>query len=143
MKQAIIFIVLMASIIAGGLYITRDAGMPITNTTMQENKLQIIDEREGSGEAVKAGDTVSVQYRGMLEDGTVFDESYKRGQAFSFTVGAGDVIKGWDEGLVGMKIGGKRKLVIPSDMAYGSSGAGEIIPPNATLIFEIELETIE
>lgn len=144
MKQVLLFLIVVVIFIAGGIYLTRNTHISTTNTIMktEENKLQIIDEREGTGEAVKKGDVVSVHYRGTLEDGTVFDESYKRGQTFSFTVGAGRVIQGWDEGLVGMKVGGKRTLIIPPDMGYGSLGVENIIPPNATLTFEIELESI-
>ena len=85
------------------------------------------------------GDTVKVHYTGWLEDGTKFDSSVDRDDPFSFPVDVGYVIKGWDEGVKGMKIGGKRKLIIPSDLGYGSHGAGDVIPPYATLIFEIEL----
>ena len=92
---------------------------------------------------VKNGDLVSVHYKGTLEDGTEFDSSYKHNQPFEFTVGASEVIKGWDLGLVGMKVGEKRKLTIPSDLGYGERGAGNVIPPNATLIFEIELLEIK
>lgn len=103
------------------------------------DKLTITDETVGTGAEAKAGDTVTVNYVGMLPDGTVFDASAKHGQPFSFQLGAHQVIAGWDQGLVGMKVGGKRKLVIPPDLAYGSQGAGGVIPPNATLIFEVEL----
>ena len=101
------------------------------------------DLKVGDGKTAKAGDTVSVDYRGMLLDGTVFDESYKRGEKFEFNLGAGQVIKGWDEGVAGMKEGGKRKLTIPASMAYGDRGAGGVIPPGATLIFEVELHKVK
>lgn len=92
----------------------------------------------GTGESVKAGDKIVVNYKGTLLDGTVFDSSYDRGTPFSFTLGAGEVIEGWDKGFDGMKIGGKRKLVIPPQMGYGAQAVGSI-PANSTLIFEVEL----
>jgi len=101
--------------------------------------LRYIDFGGGEGAVAKAGDTVSVHYVGTLENGTKFDSSRDRGQAFQFPLGAGRVIKGWDEGVAGMRIGDKRRLIIPSDLGYGSRGAGGVIPPNATLIFEVEL----
>ena len=103
--------------------------------------MNIEDIAVGEGDEVKVGDSVSVQYTGTLTDGTKFDSSYDHGDAFSFAVGAGQVIKGWDLGLVGMKVGGKRKLTIPSNLAYGDQGIGPI-PPGATLVFEIELVKI-
>jgi len=101
--------------------------------------LQYIDLKVGLGPTAQAGQTVSVHYTGWLENGKKFDSSVDRGQPFSFPLGAGRVIKGWDEGVQGMKIGGKRKLIIPSQLGYGARGAGGAIPPNATLIFEVEL----
>jgi len=92
----------------------------------------------GNGDEAKVGDTVSVNYVGTLENGTKFDSSYDRKQPFSFTIGKGEVIRGWDLGLQGMKVGGKRELIIPSDLAYGDTGQGSI-PPKATLKFSIEL----
>lgn len=108
-----------------------------------ESELKIEDSVVGTGEEAVAGKRVTVNYLGTLENGTKFDSSYDRGTPFSFNLGAGEVIKGWDQGVLGMKVGGKRKLVIPPDLGYGQSGAGGTIPPNATLIFEIELLKVE
>jgi FKBP-type peptidyl-prolyl cis-trans isomerase len=101
--------------------------------------LQYIDLRVGTGATAQAGQTVSVHYSGWLENGKKFDSSFDRGQSFSFPLGTGRVIKGWDEGVQGMRVGGKRKLIIPANLGYGARGAGGAIPPNATLIFEVEL----
>jgi FKBP-type peptidyl-prolyl cis-trans isomerase len=102
-------------------------------------ELTIQDTVVGTGAEAVPGSEVTVHYVGMLPDGTVFDASANHGQPFSFPLGAGAVIPGWDQGVAGMKEGGKRVLVIPPDLAYGAAGAGGVIPPNATLIFEVEL----
>ena len=109
------------------------------DTRITASGLKITELTVGEGAEAMSGQTVVVHYRGTLENGKQFDASYDRATPFSFPLGAGRVIKGWDEGVQGMKVGGKRKLVIPSDLAYGSRGAGGVIPPNATLIFEVEL----
>ena len=105
--------------------------------------LQTEDILEGQGEEVKSGDTISVHYTGTLLDGRKFDSSLDRNEPFSFTLGAGEVIAGWDQGIVGMRVGGKRKLTIPPNLAYGETGSGSQIPPNSTLVFEVELLEIE
>ena len=111
----------------------------IFNTVMSA-ELQITDTQEGTGKEAQAGHSVSVHYRGTLyPDGAKFDSSLDRGQPFTFILGSGQVIKGWDQGVKGMKVGGKRTLVIPPDMGYGAYGVGGVIPPNATLKFDIEL----
>jgi FKBP-type peptidyl-prolyl cis-trans isomerase len=100
---------------------------------------KVFDVKVGTGPAVKAGDMVTVHYVGELSNGTVFDSSKARGQPFEVVVGRGTVIKGWDVGLLGMQVGGVRQLVIPPDDGYGAKGVGKVIPPNATLHFEVEL----
>ena len=113
----------------------------VNNQNQMELKKEILT--EGTGEqVVKSGDSITVDYTGVLEDGTQFDSSIGR-EPFSFTIGQGSVIQGWDQGLIGMKVGEEIKLTIPSDMAYGSSGAGASIPPNSTLIFTIKLISID
>jgi len=103
-----------------------------------DSGLKYVDQKEGSGETAKAGDMVQVHYTGWLKDGTKFDSSRDRNRPIEFQLGAGIVIKGWDEGVAGMKVGGKRKLIIPAELGYGSRGKGRI-PPNSELTFEVEL----
>lgn len=103
------------------------------------NELIIEDLQLGDGKAVVKGALITTQYTGTLEDGTVFDSSYQRGKPFQCVIGSGRVIKGWDQGLMGMKIGGKRKLWVPAHLAYGERQVGQFIQPNSNLIFEIEL----
>lgn len=116
--------------------------VPSTKTTknMDTTTLIIEDEKIGTGNEAKSGDTVTVHYVGTLTNGTIFDASRNRGDTgFTFVLGRGEVIKGWDQGVLGMKVGGTRKLTIPSDLAYGNRAVGGVIPANATLIFEVEL----
>jgi FKBP-type peptidyl-prolyl cis-trans isomerase FkpA len=104
-----------------------------------DSGLKYEDTVEGSGAVAAAGQTAVVHYTGWLTDGSKFDSSKDRNQPFSFSLGKGMVIRGWDEGVVGMKVGGTRKLTIPPQLGYGAAGAGGVIPPNATLVFEVEL----
>lgn len=107
------------------------------------DKLIIEDIAVGNGADVKSGDKISIHYLGTLENGNKFDSSYDRGQPFETIIGVGQVIRGWDEGVLGMKVGGKRKLIIPFDLAYGERGIPGVIPPKSTLIFEVELLNIK
>lgn len=152
-KNVFIYLVLIALVgVAAWLFIRRGeesflstspspsvamTASPVTTTL--PGGLIIEDVQIGQGAAAKAGDLLSVHYTGRLENGTVFDSSYPRGQAFLFQLGAGQVIQGWDQGLVGMRVGGKRKLTIPPALAYGDRAVGSVIPPNSTLLFEVEL----
>ena len=111
------------------------------DTTESGLRYQII--QEGTGAKAEKGQTVSVHYKGQLPDGTVFDSSYKRNQPIDFALGTGQVIKGWDEGISLLKVGDKARFVIPSDLGYGSAGAGGVIPPNATLVFDVELVAVK
>jgi len=113
------------------------------NAVTAASGLQYIEIKKGDGPAPKLGEVVSVNYRGFLEDGTQFDNSYDRGQPFRFALGKGMVIPGWDEGIALMSVGGKAKLIIPPELAYGATGASGVIPPNATLIFEVELMDVQ
>ncbi len=103
------------------------------------SQLKIEDLKIGTGSEVKSGDTISINYLGTLENGKKFDSSYDRGQPFETQIGVGQVIKGWDQGVIGMKVGGKRRLTIPPELGYGSQEIPNVIPANSTLIFEVEL----
>jgi FKBP-type peptidyl-prolyl cis-trans isomerase len=118
-------------------------GAPANTPAPQGGELVMEDTVVGTGAEAVAGTKVSVHYTGRLTDGTKFDSSLDRNQPFTFNLGANEVIKGWDQGLVGMKVGGKRKLTIPPHLGYGENGAGDAIPPNATLVFEIELLDVQ
>jgi FKBP-type peptidyl-prolyl cis-trans isomerase len=117
-------------------------GANMDNIVTTADGLQMQDLTVGTGQEVKSGDTVTVNYLGTLTDGTKFDSSYDRNQPFTTQIGTGQVIKGWDEGIVGMKVGGKRKLIIPPSLGYGAQAAGNI-PPNSTLVFEVELISVK
>ena len=136
MKDAYHLLILFAFIYLAGCQKNREVIM--------ENGLVIEDVVVGDGTEAQDYNKVVVNYTGTLEDGSIFDSSLKPGRTpFTFTLGAGSVIKGWDLGVKGMKVGGKRKLTIPSDLGYGDNGAGNVIPPGATLIFEVELLEVE
>ena len=108
-------------------------------TVTTDSGLKYVELKEGNGATPKTGQTVVVHYTGTLEDGTKFDSSRDRDSPFKFQIGVGQVIKGWDEGVGTMKVGDRRKLIIPPELGYGARGAGGVIPPNATLIFDVEL----
>ena len=136
---AAIILILLAAI-AYLVYASKTPKPPLEESmTTTASGLQYKDMVDGDGPEAKAGDTVIVHYTGWLTDGTKFDSSLDRNQPFEFILGNGKVIKGWDEGVAGMKAGGKRRLVIPPELGYGARGAGNAIPPNATLVFEVEL----
>jgi peptidylprolyl isomerase len=113
------------------------------NEVITGSGLKYEDEITGEGISPEPGQTVTVHYTGLLTSGKKFDSSKDRNRPFSFKIGVGEVIKGWDEGVMTMKVGGKRKLTIPPELGYGSRGAGGVIPPNATLIFDVELIDIK
>jgi len=118
---------------------TESSTAPSSEAAKSDAGLQIENIKEGSGTEAVSGKQIAVHYTGTLTDGKKFDSSLDRGQPFKFTLGAGQVIRGWDLGFAGMKVGGKRKLTIPPALGYGANGAGGVIPPNATLVFEVEL----
>lgn len=113
------------------------------NDTQKVEELKIEEIKVGTGKEATPGSSVTVHYTGWLTDNTKFDSSVDRGKPFSFKLGIGQVIKGWDEGVKGMKEGGKRKLTVPPHLGYGARGAGRVIPPNATLVFDVELLKVE
>lgn len=165
MKKIVSFLIIIAVISAGFYFLTKlskneeidkvdfeasvlDSGVPLKQeepTTLNTEKIEFDQLKaeilqQGTGQAAKKGDQLSVHYAGFLEDGTKFDSSLDHGQPFGFTLGAGQVIQGWDLGVVGMKVGEIRRLYIPSEFGYGAAGAGNgLIPPNANLIFEVQL----
>jgi FKBP-type peptidyl-prolyl cis-trans isomerase len=130
---------LAALITLGLLSSTFSQGATMSATTTTASGLKYEDVKQGDGDVATVGKTVSVHYTGWLTNGKKFDSSKDRGQPFEFPLGGGRVIKGWDEGVQGMKVGGVRKLTIPPELGYGSRGAGGAIPPDSTLVFEVEL----
>ncbi|MDF0675824.1 MAG: FKBP-type peptidyl-prolyl cis-trans isomerase [Nitrospira sp.] len=135
----IMTLLVFTSILGGGSVMTTSGQQSNTQEVTTSSGLKYVDQVLGTGDEAVVGKTASVHYTGWLENGKKFDSSLDRGQPFSFSLGAGRVIKGWDEGVQGMKVGGKRKLTVPSALGYGPRGAGGVIPPNATLIFDVEL----
>ncbi|QCO68421.1 FKBP-type peptidyl-prolyl cis-trans isomerase [Luteimonas yindakuii] len=141
---------LRAALVAGCLAVLAACGGPPPYTGGRVATLERIDLRSGDGETARAGDTVTVHYTGWLYDenatdhrGAAFDSSRKRGAPFEFTLGAGQVIRGWDEGVAGMRVGGQRELRLPPEYGYGERGAGRAIPPGASLVFDVELLGVE
>lgn len=153
-KNVYIFTILIVIVIIGSWFLipesksvqpplTRLGSIPTPNTMQPITELRIEDIQVGTGAEVKSGDTVVMHYTGTFISGIKFDSSLDRNQPFETKIGVGMVIAGWDQGVPGMKIGGKRKLFIPSSLAYGSRGAGGVITPNSDLIFDVELLAIK
>jgi FKBP-type peptidyl-prolyl cis-trans isomerase len=145
-KKIIILIIVLILIAIGVYFLLRPESSVSQNQQtsssydIQGMKVEIL--QQGTGEGAKSGDTITVNYVGTLQNGTKFDSSIDRGQPFKFTLGQNSVIQGWELGVVGMKAGEKRRLTIPPELGYGSRGAGGVIPPNATLVFEIDMLAI-
>jgi len=124
--------------VAKGRYFWENGGQRNNRVKVMNDELQIIDLQPGDGKAAVKGALITTQYTGWLEDGTEFDSSWSRGKPFQCVIGTGRVIKGWDQGIMGMQVGGKRKLLVPAHLGYGERTMGKI-PPNSNLVFEIEL----
>ncbi len=137
MKAAVIGV--MATLLAAPASAAQDPKKPEAKTVTTDSGLKYVDVVVGKGASPMKGKQVKVHYTGTLENGNKFDSSVDRKEPFSFVIGVGQVILGWDEGVMTMKVGGKRKLIIPSKLGYGARGAGGVIPPNATLLFDVEL----
>ncbi|HIJ81297.1 MAG TPA: FKBP-type peptidyl-prolyl cis-trans isomerase [Desulfuromonadales bacterium] len=135
----IITMIIMAALLVTPAIAAQDAKKEGGKSVTTASGLKYVDVVVGKGAAPVAGKQVKVHYTGTLENGTKFDSSRDRNEPFSFVIGVGQVIAGWDEGVMSMKVGGKRKLTIPAKLGYGARGAGGVIPPNATLLFDVEL----
>ncbi|OGT98396.1 MAG: peptidylprolyl isomerase [Geobacteraceae bacterium GWB2_52_12] len=131
--------VIMATLLSVPAFAAKEAKNNNGKIVTTASGLKYVDVVVGKGTSPTAGKNVKVHYTGTLENGRKFDSSLDRNEPFSFTIGVGQVIKGWDEGVMTMKVGGKRKLIIPSQLGYGARGAGGVIPPNSTLLFDVEL----
>lgn len=131
--------VLLAALFAFPAFAAQDAKKGAAKTVTTASGLKYVDLVVGKGSSPTSGKQVQVHYTGTLENGKKFDSSVDRNEPFTFIIGVGQVIRGWDEGVMTMKVGGKRKLIIPSKLGYGPRGAGGVIPPNATLLFDVEL----
>lgn len=146
--KLVVWVIIAALALATGIYLIGQLGGSGTtgslpgNEVTTESGLRYVDQVEGTGESPKPGQRVRVHYVGTLEDGTKFDSSRDSGKPLDFAIGTGSVIRGWDEGVMTMKVGGTRKLIVPSNLGYGPSGRPPKIPPNATLVFEVELLSI-
>lgn len=150
-REKIAIIIAVVAVLISALYIFKIVELPgqsqpvaskQTSQATPQEELKIEDIVIGTGDEVKSGDTIVIHYKGTLEDGTQFDSSYDRGEPFETKIGVGEVIQGWDEGVVGMKTGGKRRLIIPPSLGYGEQAVGTI-PANSTLIFDVELVEIK
>lgn len=142
MTKAITFLVIAAVAVAAVLFFVLRGGGGAGDEVTTASGLKYIDEVVGTGDSPTSGQNVTVHYTGTLENGTKFDSSVDRGQPYKFRIGTGSVIKGWDEGVITMKVGGKRKLIIPAKLGYGAAGRPPEIPPNSTLLFEVELLSV-
>jgi FKBP-type peptidyl-prolyl cis-trans isomerase len=144
-KQIIIGIILSVLLVVGiiSFFAFRTIKETENNMLASSGGLKIEDIKVGTGPEVQSGDTIRIHYNGTLLNGKEFDSSYKRGQPFETRIGVGNVIEGWEMGIPGMKVGGKRKLIIPPALAYGSKAVGNVIEPNSTLVFEVELVEIK
>jgi FKBP-type peptidyl-prolyl cis-trans isomerase len=137
-SKVIVYLIIGALAVASAAFLIFRGGSSGTEVTTASG-LKYVDLVQGTGESPRPGQKVTVHYTGTLEDGTKFDSSVDRGEPYTFAIGTGSVIRGWDEGIMTMKAGGKRKLIVPSQLGYGAEGRPPNIPPNATLIFDIEL----